>query len=725
MSQRINQPRRLAPLTIALLLCNAVSSNLSWADAPEPNNNTSSNTTSKINSDTTNSSNNNRVSANNDANYNNTNSTVATQQLQTIRLQAQEANAPDRDLSAIAKTIIPRAEMLQYGDQTVSDSLRRAAGIVLPTPGSGPRGGGGAGAARFRGGAPTFLINGEAVQGGPRGGLSVIDTLSIDMIERIEVTKQPSVAQASVASSAVINIILKQPLEDKVSSTLRVGYGVREAGQQRQKQSQLSAQIESKTGPWAWSVNAQQMQNDSENLSITQNAMGETARLQRFERSMRMFSPRLEYQIDDSQKLAVDAFIRDQQTDGMQSDTIQKDRNRGVRLNSRYERIEGDNTDKLRVSLEQLREQQDTRSSSLSNILNNISREDLNEYGLAYDGLRLLQDDLQAKFGLDVRLAQLTSSDAADLDERRAALYTEGSWRFLPQHTATFGLRQEFLQRSGLVKYQDQHLSPVLAYHYDYDDAWSLQSNLSQAFKSPKTDLINPTISISTEADAGGINNPDRAGNPNLKPEIVRAFESTLGFNRANGGFNVTGFYRDTQDFIERVIALEGTRFVERPQNQSSASSYGVELSGRYALKQNSAGHSVMLNGQLATIRAKIDSDNSERLASDVAPYSAGAGISYNFQPWQLATSVQWNYSPAYARTLDDQPFIRTMNARSNVDVNLSKRWQQGWSLALNIRNILAVTQRQTLVNVADGSLFEARSNDSAASYLLTLSKQF
>lgn len=62
-----------------------------------------------------------------------------------------------------------------------------------------PRGNNPASGMRFRGGAgPTFLINGEPVQGGPRGGMSVIDTITTDMIERIEVVKQPSVAQASV-----------------------------------------------------------------------------------------------------------------------------------------------------------------------------------------------------------------------------------------------------------------------------------------------------------------------------------------------------------------------------------------------------------------------------------------------------------------------------------------------------------------------------------------------
>ena len=111
------------------------------------------------------------------------------------------------------KTIITRDEMLSMATRQLW--MPYVAPLVSSYhTGPGPRGGNGASGMRFRGGgAPTFLINGEPVQGGPRGGMSIVDTITPDMIERIEVVKQPSVAQASVASSAVINIILKEPLD--------------------------------------------------------------------------------------------------------------------------------------------------------------------------------------------------------------------------------------------------------------------------------------------------------------------------------------------------------------------------------------------------------------------------------------------------------------------------------------------------------------------------------
>lgn len=172
---------------------------------------------------------------------NDTNTTLSTaepttQVLPTLSFKAspEPKKQQDDDISAVPKTIITREEMQKYGDQSVMDALRRAAGFQLPSFGQGPRGGGGASGMRFRGGgAPTFLINGEPVQGGPRGGMSIIDTITPEMIERIEVVKQPSVAQASVASSAVINIILKEPLDTRLNGTAKLGYGLRDNGQQK------------------------------------------------------------------------------------------------------------------------------------------------------------------------------------------------------------------------------------------------------------------------------------------------------------------------------------------------------------------------------------------------------------------------------------------------------------------------------------------------------------
>ncbi len=651
---------------------------------------------------------------------------TATQVLPTLSFKASaEPQKPkDDDISAVPKTIITRDEMLQYGDQSVMDALRRAAGFQLPTPGQGPRGGGGASGMRFRGGAgPTFLINGEPVQGGPRGGMSIIDTITPEMIERIEVVKQPSVAQASVASSAVINIILKEPLDSRISGSIKVGYGKYEDSEKQSKSEQkISLQADGRENQWSYSISANQMWVDNTSLTKTETSADTREQLRTVNRSMQMFSPRLQYDLDDQQKLIAELFYRNIKMDGYSANQTQDDKNDSIRLNTRYERKDKDLSDKIRLSVERQTETQLTRSPQ-----NTIyTDETIHEYGLAYDGMRKLDPTRQIKFGVDTRSSNLDSNVSNRLDEQRYALYAEGSWRFTDRQTITLGARQEWLNRSGLVDYQDQHLSPVLAYRFDLTEQWSIQTNLSQAFNSPKTDRLIPNVTVSTDSDAGSLNNPDRGGNPDLKPEKTSAVESTLAYDSANGGMSLTAYHREIKDYIEKVIALEGSRYVERPQNQNQATTYGVELSGRYALKQTDAGHSFMLNGQISTIRAKVeDEQHNERLVSDVAPYNASAGLSYNFKPWQLSTSMNVSYTPEFTRSLDGQPYDRTTNQRFGLDLSATKRFTGGWAASLNLNNLLSTDYKERLTNQSDGSLYQARTNQGMASFQFSVEKKF
>ncbi|EPG37342.1 hypothetical protein F907_01311 [Acinetobacter colistiniresistens] len=648
-----------------------------------------------------------------------------TQVLPTLsfKASAEPKKVKDDDISAVPKTVITREEMLQYGDQSVMDALRRAAGFQIPAFGQGPRGGSGASGMRFRGGgAPTFLVNGEPVQGGPRGGMSVIDTITPEMIERIEVIKQPSVAQASVASSAVINIILKEPLDTRLNGTVKLGYGLRDSGEQQAERKQINIQADGRENQWSYSVSANQMWMDNTSVTKTETAAGTREQLRTINRTMQMFSPRLQYDLDDQQKLIAELFYRNIKMDGYSANQTQDDKNDSIRLNTRYERKDKDLSDKIRLSVERQTETQRTRS--LASTI--YTDETVNQYGFAYDGVRKLDKDRQVKFGFDTRSNELDSNVSKSLDEQRYAVYAEGSWRFTERQTLTLGARQEWLNRSGLVDYQDQHLSPVLAYRFDLTEQWSIQTNLSQAFKSPNTDRLVPNVTVSTDSDAGSLNNPDRGGNPNLKPEKIRAAESTLAYDSASGGISLTAYHREIKDYIEKVIALEGTRYVERPQNQDQATTYGVELSGRYALKQTEAGHSFMLNGQVSTIRAKIeDGQHNERLVSDVAPYNTSAGLSYSYKPWQLSTSMNVSYTPEFTRALDGQPYDRTTNQRFSLDLSATKRFTHGWAASLNLNNLLSTHYKERLTNQVDGSLYQARINESIPSFQLTLEKKF
>ena len=110
---------------------------------------------------------------------------------------------------------------------------------------------------------------------------------------------------------------------------------------------------------------------------------------------------------------------------------------------------------------------------------------------------------------------------------------------------------------------------------------------------------------------------------------------------------------------------------------------------------------------------------------SDVAPYNASTGLSYNFKPWQLSTSINVSYTPEFTRGLDGQPYDRTTNERFGVDLSATKRFTDGWSASLNLNNILSTDYKERLTNQSDGSLYQARTNQGMPSFQFSVEKKF
>ncbi|MFZ3191946.1 MAG: TonB-dependent receptor [Moraxellaceae bacterium] len=651
------------------------------------------------------------------------------QTLSTITITANRNTAPE-EVSAIAKTVISQAEMLRYGDASVTDALRRATGIQMGATG-------GAGRAQFRGStaAPTILVNGEAVQGGRRGGSSLIDTFTPEMIDRIEVTRQASVTQGSVAAGGVINIILKDPRAGTLGGVVKLGYGEVTQGEQSQQQRQLNLQLDGKREQLGYSLSANQSRTDSTSQTELTRADGQiTLQRQQSEGEFKMLAPRLQYELEDDydSKLFADAFYNEHATTNQSSSqsgsqtnsTQQQTDSDSTRLNLRLEQQHGEREDKWRISAQQQNEQQATLSNSAGQATLRLVDEQTREWSAGYAGSQKIGEAHQVKFGAELRQTNLNSNVDAELTEKRQAVYLEESWKLNEKNTITAGLRQEWLKRSGLVDYQQDSLSPALAYRYQYDPAWSVQIGYSQSQRTPRSDDLLPTVTASTSLDAGSLNNPDQGGNPNLKPEQIQSVESTLGYNSEAGGFNLTVFRRNIDDYIEKVVSLESGRYVERPQNQAEALASGVELSARWALR-NQNGHSLLLNGQISTIRAEIQrAGQADRLASNVAPYSSSIGLSYQYQPLKWSTNLNIGYQPSYRRPLDDQPYIRDVNARTTLDISSTKRFDQGWAVTVSGRNLLAAERIERLTT-PDGGFFQQRRAESLPNVLLTLEKRF
>lgn len=114
----------------------------------------------------------------------------------------------ERWSNPIAKVIITRNDIAQFRDRRASDILRRLPGVFVEPP-VGGRGR----SARLRGIGAQYtqiLVNGERISGGSERRHFELDRIPAEMIEQIELIKNPSAEYGSDAVAGIVNIILRQ-----------------------------------------------------------------------------------------------------------------------------------------------------------------------------------------------------------------------------------------------------------------------------------------------------------------------------------------------------------------------------------------------------------------------------------------------------------------------------------------------------------------------------------
>ncbi len=640
------------------------------------------------------------------------------------------------EISAIAKTTITSSEMIKYGDNSVSDALRRAAGIQLGRTG-------GAGRAKFRGSsdAPTILINGEPVQGGKRAATGLIDTFTPEMIDRIEVTKQPSVTQGAVASGGIINIILKNPKAGQHNTVAKLGAGEMTKDHQKTQNTQAMFNNDGKTKQFGYTVSAAMMDNKghSEN-TITridpvnpQRNVTDFVQAQDTKQSFKMLAPRFDYTFNERTKGFAEIFYSEHQNDTT-NDTTQitsHNQNDSIRLNLRLEHTDGNRSDKWRLG-GQLQTEDNwngndkgaTQTDSAGNSKPVLEHDKTRDMSAAYNGSLKISRNHLVKFGVEGYQTTIDSNQAASLTERRTDAFAEENWKIDEHQTLTAGLRYDGLRRSGLVNFDTNFLSPALAYRYQFDRHWSLQGSLSQTQRAPRPDDLSPIVTQPVASDAGSLNNPYLTGNPNLHPEKIRAAEMVLGYNSPDGGFNLTAFERNIDNYIEKNIILMNGIYYQQPVNQDHAKANGIELEGRWAFKRTRT-HSVSLTGQVSTIRVEIeDLNGGTRRASGVAPYTASVGLVYQYMPLRWTTSLNLGYTPTYTTPVNNQPYVQYTRQQTSLDLSTTRRFTGDWAVTFSARNVLG-TAYDDEVYSPTSTYYQKRVTNNLPRLLLTVEKRF
>ena len=127
------------------------------------------------------------------------------------------ATADDRRDASASKLVVSATELRRHGDASLSAALQRVPGLTV-TPGKGQTGSD----IRVRGlgnGYTQLLVNGEPVPAG-----FSVDSLSPDLIDRVEVLRSGAADTSAQAIAGSVNIVLRQPRAGS-STDMKLGTG--------------------------------------------------------------------------------------------------------------------------------------------------------------------------------------------------------------------------------------------------------------------------------------------------------------------------------------------------------------------------------------------------------------------------------------------------------------------------------------------------------------------
>ena len=647
----------------------------------------------------------------------------------------------ERHDSTVAKIVVDHAEIMKYGDINIGDVLKRLPGITIGGPG-----GRTGGEIRMRGlgsGYTQILINGEPA---PRG--FALDSISPELIERIEIIRGPLAEYSAQAVAGTINIVLRQvpprrnrqftlteSLEDNAHPETRLAFQydnkadkfswllsgtIKEMGQLENKDYATNTIVAPATGTQPATVIEDQSATDHQyrtgyNLNI---------------------APRLNWRGDETNTASVQLFVFrreavDDTTDTL-SDTVgiapystqlghsHNDADVYKLTVDRMMPLAGGSfTTKLSLSSFQANVetgyQQTTPNGPLgleSDSANRVSGantsgkwtypfNDHNKFVTGYEGDWTHQLSDLTQDGYIPGGPVITDTDATVV---RLAAFAQDEWN-VSRHWGWYaGLRWETITtrtdaQSGDVSNRSDALSPSLQSVWRFGQPMDdknpdsglqdqIRWSLSRAYRAPATFSLLPRVYLSTMNTAFS---PDTEGNPNLKPELSWGMETAWEHYLKGGGMvSVNLFAREVSDVIrtDTILGSNG-RWISEPINLDHATMHGLEIDGKMRLDQliEHASQSVEMHANAARYWSNVDSVPGpyNRLSSQT-PASANAGFDYTPPgKWSAGANVTWVPGVTTQLSPTQQSYV---GSKTGLDSYVLWKFQPGWQARLAATNL-------------------------------------
>jgi outer membrane receptor for ferrienterochelin and colicins len=553
-----------------------------------------------------------------------------------------------RQESTASKIVIGREELEKQGDATLGDVLKRLPGVTVQgAPGRG-------GAIRMRGlggGYTQILLDGERMPPG-----FSVDSLTPEQVERIEILRAPTAETGARAIAGTINIVLREgrkatPDDLKITRSQEHDQG----------SSMLNWVHNLNTSPMSGTFTLSAMDNrrtDQSQTDIDSDYRDDQVRLS--ESSGRRqgvhANARLQWKGEQGKTLTLTPFLiyseytahgridaRRLSTPHITDSALTDNESRyaAARLNGQWvQRLSADDRLDVRFGVGQSKYDQQITQMAVSStglLSNALDEQRFTDRGTSLNGkwTRVLDNGHQWVSGVEhegVRRVEEASAGAGDesgnLKARTArwAAYTQDEFKINPNWSAYVGLRYESILTEGQVgeefrSNKSQVWTPLLHAMWKPNPAKrdQVRMSLTRSYKTPT--LYNMVAPLRYSRDyqpnlfpSNVPTQPDRVGNPDLRPELATGID--LGFERyldGGGVLSANVFSRNIQDLIRYQTRLQAVdwssqqRWVSSPQNVGDAVTQGVELEAKFRLNQAWAeAWPVDIRSNLSFFRSKV-----------------------------------------------------------------------------------------------------------------------
>ena len=616
----------------------------------------------------------------------------------------------ERRNATAAKIVIGRDEIDRFGDSTLGDVLKRLPGVTL----QGRPGRGGAIAMRGLGNGYTqILLDGERVPPG-----FSLDSLTPDQIERIEILRAPTAETGARAIAGTINIVTRGGYSKRVND-VRVTAGYENGS----VQPSVSWTRNLTAGPFIvnYSLSAfhYSRDNSSSTTTVDRRQGDGTVSLEQIDDGRARVrgggvhaTARIQWRPEGSADSATLTpivvwnrfrFHRDGtlgQTVGAAPppyDSSATDGRNGsmlMRLNGEWtHRLDGGGRAEWRAGLGQTRSpaqsfRRETTGGALSRTFDDSSDSRETSFTSTAKLVRTIVDEHSLVAGVELESNRRSDDDNAvqtvgsavtplinhlSASSLRLAAYAQDEWNLTPQWAAHAGLRWEGIRTEGSAadgqpdaSNRSSVWSPLLhaVWKPDAKSRDQVRVSLTRSYRSPTLTNLIARPYYNTRYPVDGANTPtqpDRIGNPDLKPELATGVDIAIErYLPGSGLLSANVFRRDISNYMRGETHLETVpyspvpRYVLRTRNVGSAVTQGLELEAKFRASEVWPGApKVDLRANASVFGSRVKGVPGPDNRLDAQPdYTANVGADYRFAAVPMTIGGNLNWTPGYATRL-------------------------------------------------------------------------